>query len=288
MIQAITLTRNLNNIKGLNKSISESVRKLFDWTIVFNGIVPDEESKDICNGFIVNSENQSFSLANNSASRISNSKYILLMNDDLEFVNGIDPVTPMLNILESDPSVGIVGSKLVFPKSQDGFYRIQHAGVVFEKQVWETNSFFKMIPEMNEYKGKITSMPNHIHFSAICCEQTKKHLGHPREFQAVTAAFMMIRRDLYEKAKGLDELYWYCFEDIDFCNKVHIDLGYKIVYEPNSMLIHHESSSTKNFDKQLLRCRAAKIWIPRWSKKVERDHMTFVRNPDYKIYERKF
>ncbi len=52
----------------------------------------------------------------------------------------------------------------------------------------------------------------------------------------------MIERWLFVQAGGFDEGYWNGFEDIDLCFKVH-KAGYGVVYQPASVVIHHESKS---------------------------------------------
>ncbi len=42
--------------------------------------------------------------------------------------------------------------------------------------------------------------------------------------------------------KGFDEEYWNGYEDVDLCFKLG-GLGYKLVYQPESIVIHHESQS---------------------------------------------
>jgi len=72
-----------------------------------------------------------------------------------------------------------------------------------------------------------------------------------REFQGVTAACMLVRKEILEEVGGFDENFVNGFEDIDFCLKVR-ELGWKIVYQPLSCLYHLESQTQgrKNYDSE--------------------------------------
>jgi len=112
---------------------------------------------------------------------------------------------------------GVVGSKLLFP---DG--TIQHAGVAIVRDPY-------LPAELS---------PCHIGYQ----REDSLEYSRTRECLAVTAACCMIERWLFAEVGGFDEGYWNGFEDIDLCFKVH-EAGYRIVYQPASVVIHHESKS---------------------------------------------
>ena len=86
-------------------------------------------------------------------------------------------------------------------------------------------------------------IPRHIYrrFDSDFLPANKK-----REFQAVTGACMAIKRDLFEKIGGFDEHYINGLEDVDLCFAAK-KLGYRIMYIPKSVIIHHESVSKDRF-----------------------------------------
>ena len=61
-------------------------------------------------------------------------------------------------------------------------------------------------------------------------------------FQAVTGACLMSRRTVFEEVGGLTTLLPLSFNDIDYCLKVR-SLGERVVYDPDTVLFHFESSS---------------------------------------------
>ena len=67
-------------------------------------------------------------------------------------------------------------------------------------------------------------------------------LSYAQDVYAVTAACLMVRKDVYEQVDGLDESFAVAFNDVDFCLRVR-DKGYRIVWTPYAQLTHYESKS---------------------------------------------
>jgi GT2 family glycosyltransferase len=63
-----------------------------------------------------------------------------------------------------------------------------------------------------------------------------------REVSAVSAACLMIRKDLYLQVGGMHEGFGTIYQDLDLCLKVR-ELGRTILYAANATLCHHESVS---------------------------------------------
>ena len=59
---------------------------------------------------------------------------------------------------------------------------------------------------------------------------------------AVTAACLLIRRNVFDQVGGLDESLTVAFNDVDFCLRVRA-AGYLNLWTPFAELIHHESVS---------------------------------------------
>ncbi len=165
---------------------------------------------------IHNKHNVGFSRANNQALAEARGKYVLFLNNDTEpAAHWLDA---MLAIVRNDRTVGAVGAKLLYP---DG--TIQHAGVAI----------------VDDRKVGDPLLARHI------------LAGRPKdfpqanvmvEFQAVTAACLLMPADLARELKGFDEGYYNGYEDVDLCFRIR-EKGYKVVYQPHAELIHHESKS---------------------------------------------
>lgn len=165
---------------------------------------------------ITNEKNRGFSRACNQGARLASTQYLLFLNNDTEPMKGW--LEPLLNILFRDNSVCAVGGKLMFP---DG--TIQHAGVaIIEDQV---------LPD--------PLVARHVYYGETGDAAEANQL---RQYQALTAACLLVRKSAFHEAGGFDEDYWNGYEDVDLCFKLQ-ERGWKLVYQPESVLIHHESKS---------------------------------------------
>jgi len=190
---------------------------------------------------IRNDENLGFAAACNQGARAANSERVLFLNNDTE----VDPgwLEPLLTTL-AHPEVAAVGAKLLYPDRT-----IQHAGVVITNDPTNPKGFLA--------SHWLAGVPS----------------DHPlvnerREFQAVTAACMLVERRCFFEAGEFDTSFWNGFEDIDLCLKLR-EVGLKVMYEPNSVVIHHESASGPE---RFARADAnTRILVERWAGRIEPD-----------------
>jgi len=159
---------------------------------------------------LLNEENLGFGKACNRAAALSDRELVLLLNNDVVPRPGwLDAMVAELD----DPTVGIVGSRLLYP---DG--RIQHAGGDFARN-GETE---------------------HVHRFAAGDDPA---VVVSRDCPVVTGASLLVRRSLYEALGGFDEGYFMYVEDVDICIRAwHV--GYRVRYCAESVLVHYESSSS--------------------------------------------
>lgn len=185
---------------------------------------------------VSNSHNATFSEANNQAAKIANGEYLLLLNNDIEPLKGW--LSEMVKCMQEDDTVGTVGSKLIYPiQPQNSINKgyevtIQHMGIAFEKE----NDFIR---PYNLGKGLEPDHPSSM-FEA--------------ERAAVTAAALLVKKDLYFSLGGLDEGYIYGYEDVDFGLKV-LSSGYKNIYCPKSVMFHHEFGTQQKDKRGAIRDR---------------------------------
>jgi GT2 family glycosyltransferase/Flp pilus assembly protein TadD len=193
---------------------------------VYEVIIIDNESTDGTPEFlesfqtgvtiITNKTNSGFAKACNQGACASKGEYLLFLNNDTEPGKGW--LEPLLLILDNDQSVVAAGSKLLFPDGD-----IQHAGVVI----------------IDDRKLPDPLVARHIFYKQPSNLTEANRL---RTYQALTAACVLIRKDSYERAGGFDEGYWNGYEDVDLCFKLQQNGG-RLVYQPESVVVHHESKS---------------------------------------------
>ncbi len=179
-----------------------------------------------------------FSAINNFGFRDSHGEYILLLNNDTEFITE-DAFERMLGHM-SRPEVGAVGVRLLYDDNT-----VQHAGVLVGGGGLADHPF----------KGKPDKYPGYM-----CRSVTTQDVS------CVTAACLLVRRSVYEEVGGLDEQLEVAFNDVDFCMKIRA-AGHLIVYDANVKLYHYESKSrgSENTPQKFLRFGAESALLStRW------------------------
>ncbi len=154
-----------------------------------------------------------YSAINNFGVREAKGDYLLLLNNDTEFIS--DAVREMLGFCMR-PDVGAVGARLYY-----GDDTIQHAGAIIGWGGVAGHAFVNQKRGVSGYQHR------------IICQQ---------DYSAVTAACMMVRASVFREAGGFTEELAVAFNDIDLCMKIR-EKGYLIVYNPYAELYHYESKS---------------------------------------------
>lgn len=154
--------------------------------------------------------NVGFLFACNEGLKIARGEFVVYLNNDTEVCPGwLDALVANFE----DKTVGLVGSKLVYP---DG--RLQEAGgIVFsDASGWNYGRFDHPMSSLYTYR---------------------------REVDYVSGAAIAVRKTILDKTGGFDERYAPAYyEDTDLAFEVR-RLGFKVIYEPNSVVIHHEGIS---------------------------------------------
>ncbi|MBI1746651.1 MAG: glycosyltransferase [Acidobacteria bacterium] len=174
---------------------------------------------------IRNDTNLGFAQACNQGARAARGEYFVFLNNDtLPQPGWLDE---LVALIEKEPQAGIIGSKLLYPNDT-----VQHAGVIFSES---------------------RRLPYHIYRNF---DKNHPAVSRVREYPAVTAACMLVKRSVFFEAGLFDENYMNCYEDVDLCLKVR-ELGYKILYNPRSVVYHFESvtdgrKDQSNLDRSIL------------------------------------
>ena len=160
---------------------------------------------------IKNEKNEGYGKAVNTAIRHGSSKFIAILNSDVEVLSGW--LGPLLETLDSDDKVAAVEPKLIGPNGN-----IDCAGV------WGTNAnpLIRFADE-NSF-GRFGRVLENVYISGAC---------------------IVTRRKTFEELGGFDERFFFFFEDMDFCFKARYE-GYKVLYIPHSVVVHHRSKASES------------------------------------------
>ena len=87
----------------------------------------------------------------------------------------------------------------------------------------------------------------------------------------MTAACMMVKKEIYQQVGGMDEAFQVAFNDVDFCLRVR-ETGKLVVFQNYAQLYHHESL-TRGYEtskKNKIRFKEeAKLFKTRWKDILE-------------------
>lgn len=176
--------------------------------------------------FIANKENTGFAKGNNIAIKASNSEYVLLLNSDTIVYEGT--IDKCIEYMDRNEAVGAIGPKVVL---EDG--SLDHAC----KRGFPTPSaslyymlkLDKLLKNKEKYgKYDMSYLP----------------IDEINEVDALTGAFMMVRREVIDTVGLLDERFFMYAEDIDWCYRIKY-AGWKIIYYPEVKMLHLKGKSGK-------------------------------------------
>ena len=147
----------------------------------------------------------------NIASKFSKGKYILFLNNDTKVTK--DWLISLLTLIRTHENIGMVGSKLVYPNG-----KLQEAGGI----VFNTG-------QCSNYGNK--DNPNFPQYNYV------------KEVDYISGASIMVKKEVWDKLGGFDERFSPAYyEDTDFAFKLRKN-GYKVLYQPRSIVIHYEGVS---------------------------------------------
>jgi len=210
---------NLNgkhHLKSCLDSLQNQTYQNFDTYIIDNGSSDGSLSYIVKNYPLVKiiafSKNLGFAGAYNQAVKeIMDSNFVVFLNNDTKV--DADWLRALCTRMFQENSIIAVGSKLKLYYSPS---LLHNAG------------------------AKLSSVNGGFDIGLF--EKDGEQFNIRRYVGATCGASMLVRRDLFLKIGGFDETYFAFFEDVDFCWRAWL-YGYKIIYEPTSVVYHKRGGS---------------------------------------------
>lgn len=171
---------------------------------------------------VINARNEGFALGYNLAlQKIQQEavaqgepyRYFVLLNSDIEVTPGW--VEPLIAVMEADSLIAAAQPKLLAFHDKARFEYAGAAGGFIDRWGYPF------------CRGRI--------FDTV--ETDTGQYDTPCQLLWATGAALFVRADLYLQYGGLDADFFAHMEEIDFCWRMR-NMGYKIVYEPSSVLYH--------------------------------------------------
>ena len=169
-------------------------------------------------------ENKGFGNACNIGVQNSCGDYILLLNSDT--IVHTDTIDNCINYMKNDDSVGIMSCKVLL-ENGDLDHSCKRGFPTPSASFYYFTKMDKKHPDIKKY-----------------CEYTKNYIDKDSvaEVDAVTGAFLIIPRSIYEKINGFDEAFFMYGEDLDLCYRVK-ELGFKVIYYGRVSITHLKGQS---------------------------------------------
>ena len=190
---------------------------------------------------IRNPQNEGFAVAVNIGEYSAKGDVIVLLNPDSILTH--DCFTAPAQFLRANPDVGVVGIKILDPDgglqlSVRRFPGLQVA--LFNRyslltRLWPTNPFSSRYL-MSDWKHD---------------EQA--------DVDWVSGACLLTTRAVIDRVGPLDEGYFWGFEDVDFCQRVH-RAGMRVVYYPQTSVVHVIGASARTVPTRALVARHRGMW----------------------------
>lgn len=193
--------------------------------------------------FILNSQNLGFARANNQALENARGEYVLFLNPDTILPE--DCLSKSLQFIASQQGAGAMGIRMI-----DG------AG----RYLKESKRGF---PTPWVALCKMSGLTRLFPASSLFAKYYLGHLpaGQDHRVEALSGAFMLVKRSILEKTGGFDERFFMYAEDIDLSFRIH-KAGYQNYYFSGSTIIHFKGESTKK-DKRYVKLfyNAMKLFV---------------------------
>ena len=193
-----------------------------------------------------------YSAINNFGAAHAKGEYFVLLNNDVTVITP-DWLEEFLGHCQRS-EVGIVGARLYFPDDT-----IQHAGIVMGIGGCAGSMFV----------GMKRAMTGYMHRAIL-----------QQDMSAVTAACLMVKREVFEKVQGLDENLAVAFNDVDFCLRAGAE-GYLVVYDPYVEMYHFESKTRgyEDTEEKKQRFEREKNYLcTRWADMLQQGDPCYNRN----------
>jgi N-acetylglucosaminyl-diphospho-decaprenol L-rhamnosyltransferase len=169
---------------------------------------------------VVSSPNRGFAAGCNRGLERTSARYALLLNPDVEILDGT--FGELVELLDAKPDVGVAGVRQL--NSEGGLGHTIHRFPTFTRALGEAlfSARWRWHPpwagerELND---------------APYSEET--------DCDWPTGAFMMVRREVLQSAGLLDERFFLFCEEPDLCKRAK-DAGWRVMHMPQMTIVHHE------------------------------------------------
>jgi len=171
---------------------------------------------------IENTENVGFAKANNQTLPRTSADHILFLNPDC--IVRPNTIQSMLTVMESHPEVGMAGCLIRNPDGSEQAGSRRYIPTPWRSivRVLKLSKLFSKYPDIGLLNLAGQPLPDH-----------------PISMEAISGAFMFVRRKAMEEVGSMDDRYFLHCEDLDWCMRFR-ENGWKILFVPHVEIIHNK------------------------------------------------
>jgi len=179
--------------------------------------------------WVLNLTNLGFAAANNQALQTLEGDFAVLMNPDCELQDGA--LETILKAFDSCPELGLASCRILnedgslqptcrrrFPTPWSALVRMLKLDRLFSNSVKFANFDYGDIPELSDQLEFV---------------------------EAISGAFMVVRKTALNEVGMLDEDYFMHCEDLDWCKRFAL-AGWKVGFVPNATVVHAKGVSSRS------------------------------------------
>lgn len=176
---------------------------------------------------IENRTNIGFAKANNLAISRIKTDYVLLLNPDTVIRD--NAIEKVVKFMDKNPEVGIAGCRVL---NEDGTLQLACRRSIPTPGV----AFFRLTGLSRLFPNSKTMAKYNL---------TYLNSNEPYEVDAVSGAFLMIRRKVIEEIGLLDERFFMYGEELDWCLRTR-KARWTVMYYPGAEIIHYKGECSKS------------------------------------------
>lgn len=199
-----------------------------------------------------------------SIKRTETSSYEIIVVDNASVGNDVEQIVcmhPDVTVVRSDKNLGFAGGNNLGYRYAKG----EHIFFLNNDMVIKAPVLQPMIERLADKKYAGVSpcivylyKPDSIQYygyqdmTSITLKHTteafdssrREHFMHPKETEVMHGGAMMVRRDVIEDVGLMTEVYFLFYEEFDWSLRIR-EAGYKLFYEPSSLVYHKGSMTIK-------------------------------------------
>ncbi|PIW36944.1 MAG: hypothetical protein COW24_02710 [Candidatus Kerfeldbacteria bacterium CG15_BIG_FIL_POST_REV_8_21_14_020_45_12] len=222
-----------DHLRRCLQSIKDNTNNLEYEVIVVDNASHDGSIEMVASEFpevklIASNVNLGFGTANNRGVEIATGEVVFILNDDTVLTE--NSLRYVYDRVMGDKTIGVLGYHLF---NADGSHQ----------------DSVRRYPRLSDQLLMLTK----VHNLWSNLKPVKRYLAQDfdysseQEVDQLMGACMVMRRDVYNQAGGFDENFFVWFEEVDLEKRIHDEQNLRVVYTPETSMIHVKGASFKQW-----------------------------------------